>query len=132
MELKPSLYVSTRGGIQPVDFEAAVMMGLADDGGLLVPAMIPHYDADELDQWRELTYPQLAFQVMKPFVGDAFTDQELKELIDKSYATLTRRRSSQSGQWETADSSSQNSTTDQHSHSRMSHSSSSETSSKKS
>ena len=88
MELKPSLYVSTRGGIQPVDFEAAVMMGLADDGGLLVPAMIPHYDADELDQWRELTYPQLAFQVMKPFVGDAFTDQELKELIDKSYATF--------------------------------------------
>ena len=62
MELKPSLYVSTRGGIQPVDFEAAVMMGLADDGGLLVPAMIPHYDA-ELVAPRILSLPPRRFRI---------------------------------------------------------------------
>ena len=33
---KSSRYRSTRGGIAPVDFTAAVMMGLADDGGLKV------------------------------------------------------------------------------------------------
>ncbi len=30
-------YVSTRGGVEPIGFQDAVMMGLADDGGLLVP-----------------------------------------------------------------------------------------------
>jgi threonine synthase len=29
-------YISTRGGIAPVSFDQAVMMGLARDGGLLL------------------------------------------------------------------------------------------------
>ena len=31
-----SSYISTRGGVAPVNFAQAVMMGLADDGGLLL------------------------------------------------------------------------------------------------
>ena len=31
-------YVSTRGGIAPIPFKEAVLMGLARDGGLLLPA----------------------------------------------------------------------------------------------
>jgi len=34
-------YISTRGGIEPVSFTKAVMMGLADDGGLLPPKNHP-------------------------------------------------------------------------------------------
>ena len=41
-------YVSTRGGVEPVDFAEAVMMGLGTDGGLLVPAEIPTVDPDTL------------------------------------------------------------------------------------
>ncbi|MCK4378826.1 MAG: hypothetical protein KAW01_05755, partial [Deltaproteobacteria bacterium] len=33
-------YISTRGGITPVNFTDAVMMGLATDGGLLLPETI--------------------------------------------------------------------------------------------
>jgi threonine synthase len=33
-------YISTRGGIAPVAFDQAVMMGLARDGGLLLPSAI--------------------------------------------------------------------------------------------
>ena len=34
-------FVSTRGGVAPVDFETAVLQGFAADGGLFVPETIP-------------------------------------------------------------------------------------------
>jgi threonine synthase len=81
-------YISTRGGIQPIPFKDAVMMGLATDGGLLLPESYPHISGEMLESWRGLSYPQLAFQVISPFVGDIPADV-LKELIDRSYATFT-------------------------------------------
>ena len=83
-----SSYISTRGGVAPVDFAQAVMMGLADDGGLLIPSQIPSIDADTLNSWRSLTYPELACEVMRPFVGDAIPNDDFKQLVAKSYATF--------------------------------------------
>ena len=44
-------YQSTRGGVSGISFKDAVLMGLADDGGLLVPEFIPDVSA-ELDAWQ--------------------------------------------------------------------------------
>ena len=41
-------YISTRGNIAPIGFKDAVMMGLATDGGLILPESIPKLDADTL------------------------------------------------------------------------------------
>jgi len=76
-------YISTRGGVEPVEFRQAVLMGLADDGGLLVPQSIPNV-ADRLDEWRELSYADLAFEVMRLYVGD-LGEGELRALIDRTY-----------------------------------------------
>jgi threonine synthase len=81
-------YISTRGGIQPISFKDAVMMGLATDGGLLLPESYPYVSGEMLESWRGLSYPQLAFQVISPFVGDIPADV-LRGLIDRSYATFT-------------------------------------------
>ena len=54
-------YVSTRGGVSPVRFKDAVMMGLASDGGLMVPYAVPDVRA-KLPNWARLTYPELAFE----------------------------------------------------------------------
>jgi threonine synthase len=81
-------YVSTRGGIMPVRFKDAVMMGLADDGGLLLPETIPSFTSEELESWRQLTYPELAFQIISRFVDDIPVD-DLKSLINRSYATFS-------------------------------------------
>ena len=86
--LDASKYLSTRGGIAPVDFCDAVMMGLATDGGLLVPAAIPQLDLATLERWRSLAYPELAFEVMRPFVGDALPAETLRKLVQESYATF--------------------------------------------
>jgi threonine synthase len=79
-------YVSTRGGVAPVDFASAVMMGLGTDGGLLVPASLPRIDAETLAAWSRLPFADLALEVMTPFVGDAIPRDDLARLIRRSYA----------------------------------------------
>lgn len=80
-------YLSTRGGIQPVPFTKAVMMGLAEDGGLLLPRTIPRIDSQTLASWKGLSYAELAFEVMSRFIDD-IPVSDLKNLINRSYATF--------------------------------------------
>ncbi|MDT8335277.1 MAG: threonine synthase [Desulfurivibrionaceae bacterium] len=77
-------YISTRGGIAPISFSEAVMMGLATDGGLLLPEEIDRVDRGTLARWRALPYRQLAFEVISRFVDDIPAD-DLIPLIDRSY-----------------------------------------------
>ncbi len=80
-------YISTRGEIAPIGFKDAVMMGLATDGGLLLPTEYPAIDRATLESWRPLSYQELALRVMAPFADD-IPSADLKELIDRSYATF--------------------------------------------
>ncbi|MFA4944667.1 MAG: threonine synthase [Lentisphaeria bacterium] len=82
-----STYISTRGGIAPISFRDAVMMGLADDGGLLLPAAIPDV-RDRLAGWHSLPYPELAVEVMRPFIGESLAEADLRDLVHRSYATF--------------------------------------------
>ena len=81
-------YTSTRGGVQNIPFKDAVMMGLADDGGLLIPEEIPALTPGDLDALAKLDYPELAFQVISRYATD-IPSADLKDLIDRSYATFT-------------------------------------------
>ncbi len=82
-------YISTRGGIKPISFSAAVMMGLASDGGLLLPESIPLFSATELERVTRLSYNDLAREIFSRFVADDIGDRELSELIRRSYASFT-------------------------------------------
>lgn len=82
-------YLSTRGGIAPIGFTDAVMMGLASDGGLLVPAEIPHIDSPTLQAWSALSFQALALEVMTPFIGDEIPRHELQMLIERAYSSFT-------------------------------------------
>ncbi|MBF0271280.1 MAG: threonine synthase [Magnetococcales bacterium] len=83
-------YVSTRGGVSPISFSKAVMMGLATDGGLLLPERIPTVDGERLRQWSQLSFQDLAVEVMTPFMtrGETVTGQ-LPELVRRSFATFS-------------------------------------------
>lgn len=81
-------YLSTRGQVRGLPFKQAVMMGLAEDGGLLLPETIPQLTPGDLDALARLAYPELAFQVMARFIDD-IPSADLKSLIDRSYATFT-------------------------------------------
>jgi len=77
-------YRSTRGGVEGISFSDAVMMGLASDGGLIVPESIPDVRS-VLSQWSTLSYPELAAQVMQPFVDD-IDPEVFGALVARSYA----------------------------------------------
>ncbi|MCT4555334.1 MAG: threonine synthase [Pelagimonas sp.] len=79
-------YVSTRGNAPELSFADAMLTGLARDGGLYVPAEIPQMSAEDIRALQGLSYEETAFRVMKPFVGDCFTDEELRGCIDRAYA----------------------------------------------
>ncbi len=79
-------YVSTRGGMAPVRFQDAIMTGMARDGGLLLPEHIPSV-TDRLAAWRDLSYEDLAFEVMRLFADD-LPEADLRDLINRSYATF--------------------------------------------
>ena len=78
-------YISTIGSAPTLDFEGATLAGLANDGGLYVPKVWPRFTADEIAGMRGLPYPQLAAQVMQPFVGNSLAPERLLELCEKAY-----------------------------------------------
>lgn len=79
-------YISTRGRAPVLTFEEAMLTGLARDGGLYVPESIPEFSAAEIKAMAGKSYEEIAFKVMRPFVGDCFTDAEFTDLIARAYA----------------------------------------------
>lgn len=92
---KPT-YVSTRGWKRDgkgIGFAEAVLMGLAPDGGLLVPTHLPTIPQSTLRQWGSMSFQQLAFQVMSRFIPtEECSSAELKSIIDRSYSTFRDER----------------------------------------
>lgn len=81
-------YISTRGKIGTIGFIDAVLMGLADDGGLIVPKHIPQVSPDTLDTWKNLSYTELAFEVFSLYTDGEIPREELQKLIQDSYSTF--------------------------------------------
>ncbi|MBB6731374.1 threonine synthase [Cohnella zeiphila] len=81
-------YISTRGKVGAVGFIDAVLMGLGDDGGLLVPKRIPQVPADTLAQWSKLSYPELALELFSLYTDGEIPREDLKQLVDDSYAAF--------------------------------------------
>ncbi|WGW03499.1 threonine synthase [Tropicibacter oceani] len=79
-------YISTRGQSPSLSFEEAMLSGLARDGGLYVPETIPQMSEADIRALHGLSYEEVAFRVMRPFVGDGFTDEVFADLIAKAYA----------------------------------------------
>ncbi len=78
-------YVSTRGNAPDLPFHEAMLTGLARDGGLFVPSEVPQFSAGQIRAMAGQSYEDIAFQVMRPFIGDSFTDAEFKEDIASAY-----------------------------------------------
>ena len=78
-------YISTRGQAPDLGFEETMLTGLARDGGLYVPAEVPVLGADQIAALAGQPYEEIAFAVMRPFIGDCFTDTEFRDVIAAAY-----------------------------------------------
>lgn len=81
-------YVSTRGQAPELSFEEAMLTGLARDGGLYVPAEIPQMSQGDIAALAGVSYEEAAFRIMRPFIGDTFTDAEFQDIIARAYASF--------------------------------------------
>ena len=80
-------YISTRGDFKDSSrktFTEILLGGLAPDGGLYLPESYPQITRAELDQWRALSYADLAFAVLSKFIDD-IPGADLKALVDRTY-----------------------------------------------
>ena len=78
-------YISTRNHQKSFAFKDVFLKGLADDGGLFVPQLIKPFKKEELDNLKNLSYNDLATEIIYPFIGDFMSKDDLITLISKSY-----------------------------------------------
>ncbi|BCB06587.1 threonine synthase [Vreelandella venusta] len=81
-------YISTRGQAPALSFEEVVLTGMASDGGLYVPETLPEFSQQELASMAGLSYAEIAFRVMKPFVNGEIDDDTFRRLVTEAYATF--------------------------------------------
>ncbi len=81
-------YISTRGNDGPIGFEAALLSGLARDGGLYLPVSWPHFSTDDIRAMKGLSYPALAGRIMAPFCDGEITEDELTKMATDAYAVF--------------------------------------------
>jgi len=84
-------YISTRGQAAALGFEEVLLTGLASDGGLYVPENLPRFTLEQMQSWAGLSYAELAFEVMRPFVTGSLQDNEFKAIIEQTYANFSHQ-----------------------------------------
>ena len=79
-------YISTRGHAPTLGFEATMLTGLARDGGLYVPELLPTLSEADIGALAGLPYEEVAFRIVQPFLGGAFDEPTLRRLVSTAYA----------------------------------------------
>jgi threonine synthase len=82
-------YISTRGAAPRLSFADTALAGLARDGGLYVPEACPQISDEEFRNMANQNYPEIAWRVIAPFVGDDVSAQDLIAILQKSYKGFT-------------------------------------------
>ena len=83
-------YVSTRGDTG-ASFADVLLGGPAPDGGLYLPQHWPQFSQSTIREFAGLPYAEVAFRVMRPFIGDAFTHDEFRADVEAAYATFAHK-----------------------------------------
>lgn len=81
-------YVSTRGNSPALDFAGVLTAGLAPDGGLYVPEFIPQFSKSDIENFANLSYADLTWRIVSPFIGDAIPKADFDKLAQDAYGTF--------------------------------------------
>ena len=83
-------YISTRNNKKTFTFEDVFLKGLAPDGGLFIPKSVKKLTKEEIKSFRNLSYQDLAKKIIFPFLGDFISENELSDIIKKSYSVFRK------------------------------------------
>lgn len=79
-------YVSTRGGVQPVNFEQVLLEGQAEDGGLFLPEQYPQL-TNRWESLKELSFSELAYEIVSLYATD-IDSNALRVILRDAFATF--------------------------------------------
>jgi threonine synthase len=77
-------YYSTNSQSPKVDFKQATIKGQAPDKGLYFPEQIPMLPKEFIENITNYSDEEIAYQVIKPYVGDTIPDAELRRIVGET------------------------------------------------
>ena len=85
--MKPITCYSTNNKSEKVNFQTALLKGLAPDYGLymIAKADIPKLTVQQIKTMKQLSYSEIAFLVLKPFLCDEIPAADLKNILNDAY-----------------------------------------------
>lgn len=81
------MYISTRGKNDNFGAAEAIKAGIAADGGLFVPMIVPKITEKWLTELINIDYSRRAFNILRLFLPD-YSDDELKLCIESAYTDV--------------------------------------------
>ena len=85
-------YCSTRNSKLDKNFDEIIIEGLAPDGGLYMPKNWPKINLSEITNNKDLTYHELASIILKEYVGNSISKDEIKDIAEKTYKPFTNNK----------------------------------------
>ncbi|AKB85202.1 threonine synthase [Methanococcoides methylutens] len=76
---------STNLQAEEVNFETALITGLAPDKGLFMPKTLPYFSGEELTALKDEPYPEIAFQLLKKILEGEIDEESLKAITYDAY-----------------------------------------------
>ena len=77
-------FYSTNKRVAGISLKEAVLHGLAPDGGLFMPEVIPQFAPSFFEHLFSLSFQEISFQVGKHLLQKSISDNILREIIEKS------------------------------------------------
>jgi len=85
--MEPITYYSTNSPDERINFETALLRGMAPDYGLYMVSRkeLPQISIDKLMAMPFMSYAQIAFEVLYPFLGSVVPERVLRSLLNDAY-----------------------------------------------
>ena len=78
-----------KANIAQFSFEETVLKGLATDQGLFLPEDIPSLPSNWQNEWSNMSFSELAFQIFSLYIAPSEIEPEdLRNIINRSYSTF--------------------------------------------
>lgn len=68
-----------------VSFQEALITGLAPDRGLYMPKSLPTFSKEEIDSFKDMSYPEIAYRVLKKVLEGEVDEKSLKAITYDAY-----------------------------------------------
>jgi threonine synthase len=78
-------FFSTNGHSESVNFRQALLMGQAPDKGLYMPEHIPQIPQEKILEFPRMSYPEIAYEILKPYLGDLVEEEALRAMLQDAY-----------------------------------------------